>query len=130
MKRNKPRNWNLLTLLAAVIALAWVASSTTAAEDEDGWKKYQIEFLELSVNKAPDGGSMEQWLHELKKAGPSIREATLPEAGIRDKCMTCHLGADNPNFLDAPEPLRTHPGKILQQHPVAKFGCTICHDGN
>ncbi len=130
MKRNKPRNGNLLILLAAAITLAWIASSTTAAENGDEWKRYQIEFLELSGSKAPDGGSMEQWVHELKKTGPSIREAASPEAGIRDKCITCHLGADNPAFSDAPEPLRTHPGKILQQHPAAGFGCTICHGGD
>jgi len=51
-----------------------------------------------------------------------------------DRCMTCHLGIDNPDFKDANQPLRTHPNLELylgknSAHPVEEFGCTTCHDG-
>ncbi|MFT7538951.1 MAG: cbb3-type cytochrome oxidase cytochrome c subunit, partial [Lysobacterales bacterium] len=51
-----------------------------------------------------------------------------------DRCMTCHLGIDNPDFADFPQPYRTHPN--LDQyisndsaHPIEEFGCTVCHGG-
>lgn len=45
-----------------------------------------------------------------------------------DRCRTCHLGVENPDVRDAPEPFGTH-SYIIQHHPVEKFGCTVCHGG-
>ena len=39
------------------------------------------------------------------------------------------MGIDNPAFQNAPQPLTTHPGDLLQHHSVDRFGCTICHQG-
>ncbi|MFQ5793281.1 MAG: c-type cytochrome, partial [Acidobacteriota bacterium] len=51
-----------------------------------------------------------------------------------DRCMTCHLGIDNPDYGDAPQPFRTHPRLELfvnreSLHPMDDFGCTSCHSG-
>jgi cytochrome c2 len=51
-----------------------------------------------------------------------------------DRCMTCHLGIDNPDFADAPQPFRTHPNldlfvKLESPHSMERFGCTGCHSG-
>jgi mono/diheme cytochrome c family protein len=51
-----------------------------------------------------------------------------------DRCMTCHLGIDNPDYADAPQPFRTHPQLDLyvnreSPHSVDDFGCTGCHNG-
>ena len=51
-----------------------------------------------------------------------------------DRCMTCHLGIDNPEYADAPQPYRTHPKLDLyvnreSPHPLDDFGCTGCHNG-
>ncbi len=48
-----------------------------------------------------------------------------------DRCETCHLGIDRPGFEDAPPPFQTHPNRkaLLGKHPVERFGCSICHDG-
>src|SRR3990172_8431774 len=48
-----------------------------------------------------------------------------------DRCETCHLGIDRPGFENAPPPFRTHPNReaILGKHPVSRFGCTVCHEG-
>jgi mono/diheme cytochrome c family protein len=59
----------------------------------------------------------------------AIRQVFLPELGRIDRCTTCHLGVANPEMADAPPPLATHPGEALKHHPVEKFGCTICHQG-
>ncbi len=51
-----------------------------------------------------------------------------------DRCITCHLGIDNPDFKDAPQPFRTHPNLEMfvagnSAHPMEEFGCTTCHGG-
>lgn len=51
-----------------------------------------------------------------------------------DRCTTCHLGIDNPDFKNAAQPYRTHPNLELfmdknSPHPVDSFGCTSCHQG-
>jgi len=51
-----------------------------------------------------------------------------------DRCQTCHLGIDNPEYADAPQPFTTHPNLDIfisreSNHPVDDFGCTSCHLG-
>jgi cbb3-type cytochrome oxidase cytochrome c subunit len=51
-----------------------------------------------------------------------------------DRCTSCHLGIDNPDFSDAPQPYTTHPNLDLyltsaSPHPINNFGCTSCHAG-
>lgn len=51
-----------------------------------------------------------------------------------DRCTTCHLGIDNPDFKNAAQPYRTHPNLELfidknSPHPIGEFGCTSCHQG-
>ena len=48
-----------------------------------------------------------------------------------DRCQTCHMGADQKGFENAPEPFRTHSNfdQIIGKHPPDKLGCTPCHDG-
>ena len=52
-----------------------------------------------------------------------------------DRCMTCHMFADQPGFEDQPQPYKTHP-KLNElavgansAHPIKDFGCTSCHQG-
>ncbi len=48
-----------------------------------------------------------------------------------DRCGTCHLGIDRAGFENAPPPFQTHPNReaIFGKHPVRRFGCSVCHDG-
>jgi len=50
-----------------------------------------------------------------------------------DRCHTCHMGVDKPQYTATNIPLayRTHPRRalLLQAHPIARFGCTACHQG-
>ena len=51
-----------------------------------------------------------------------------------DRCQTCHLGIDNPDYVDAPQPFTAHPDLDTyvsreSSHPVDDFGCTSCHLG-
>ncbi len=50
-----------------------------------------------------------------------------------DRCHTCHMGVDSNNYNGAsvPREFRTHPRRkeLLGAHPLDKFGCTPCHQG-
>ncbi|MGE5849943.1 MAG: c-type cytochrome [Candidatus Methylomirabilota bacterium] len=48
-----------------------------------------------------------------------------------DRCMACHLGIDRAGFENVPQPFRTHPHRevFFGKHPVSRFGCTGCHQG-
>ena len=51
-----------------------------------------------------------------------------------DRCQSCHLGIDNPDYADAPQPFTAHPNLATfvsreSSHPVDDFGCTSCHRG-
>jgi len=51
-----------------------------------------------------------------------------------DRCTSCHLGIDNPDFKDAKQPFTTHPRLDLfltssSAHPMEEYGCTGCHSG-
>ena len=51
-----------------------------------------------------------------------------------DRCTSCHLGIDNADFEDAPQPFTTHPRLDLyitssSPHSMDQFGCTSCHAG-
>lgn len=51
-----------------------------------------------------------------------------------DRCTTCHLGIDNPDYKEAAQPFRTHPNLELfmdknSPHPLDQFACTTCHGG-
>jgi cytochrome c2 len=51
-----------------------------------------------------------------------------------DRCASCHMGIDDPKFLNENQPHTAHPnleliGGSLSPHPFNEFGCTSCHSG-
>jgi cytochrome c2 len=61
-----------------------------------------------------------------------IRQIWNPDAGVVDRCITCHLGYEWGSQLpaDLPEPFTPHPAlPYLDKHPFPTYGCTICHGG-
>ncbi|MHC4697772.1 MAG: c-type cytochrome, partial [Planctomycetota bacterium] len=58
-----------------------------------------------------------------------FQQVFLPQLNRVDRCTTCHVGIDDPRMMDAEQPLRTHSGDVFEHHPLERFGCTVCHDG-
>ncbi len=47
-----------------------------------------------------------------------------------DRCQTCHMGWNDDNMDDAPQPFTKHPlQELLKIHDPETFGCTPCHRG-
>ena len=107
-----------VSLLALVLILAaeWQASTPS-------WKNYQRKYLQLEALEEPNAASKAAVL-----ATPlAINQVLLPGLQRVDRCTTCHLGVEDPNMKNAPEPFRYHAG--LGPHVPSKFGCTVCHGG-
>jgi len=105
--------------LGFLLVFSWVFFREQGAE----WRAAQAHFREMQAKlKNP---------HQLAQAASAsgLRQTWLPDLGRVDRCATCHLGIDDPVFAAAPSPFRTHPGTWLATHPVERFGCTVCHDG-
>jgi cytochrome c2 len=112
----------LLFVLGAVLAAMLVALVWEAENPE--WKEYQRTFFAAGAARAQSDAARE-WYRQ-QRVG--IREIRVDALRRVDRCTTCHLGVDDPNFVGAPEPFRTH-SSLLTSHPPAKFGCTVCHNG-
>ena len=101
-------------LLTAVVAIAREVSPEWAGVQD---RVRTIVAQKIGAERAdavPDG--IEQiWIEELARA---------------DRCVTCHATIEwGEELRDAPHPARSHPPGYLETHPVASFGCTLCHGG-
>ncbi|MFA9454396.1 MAG: c-type cytochrome, partial [Candidatus Aminicenantaceae bacterium] len=94
-------------------------------EGRPEWRQYQKEYSELISARSQGGEGLPAALVE----GPRIRQVLLEDLERTDRCQTCHIGAADLGMQDQPLPLRAHSGSLLEFHPPARFGCTICHAG-
>lgn len=88
------------------------------------WKKYQHEYIKLELKKAKTKKEKDS-----VKTNIGIKQILVNDLKKADRCTTCHMGIENPKFANAKNPYKTHPGTFLTDHPLDKFGCTICHRG-
>jgi mono/diheme cytochrome c family protein len=105
--------------LAFLAIFAWVFFKEYLA----GWRARQAEFRRLEEQvKDP---------HALSVAprAEGIHQVWIQDLDRVDRCTTCHLGADDPDFAKAPQPFQAHSGNWLRTHRPDRFGCTACHGG-
>jgi mono/diheme cytochrome c family protein len=102
------------------------------------WERHQTAYFEQARTRTKN----EAERAELEARRPAIEQIIVTQFGESrvDRCVTCHIAADDPRFTDHFEPLRTHPysaalgdvernGRWERRHKFADFGCTVCHDG-
>ncbi|MBI5096371.1 MAG: cytochrome c [Nitrospirae bacterium] len=105
-------------MIATLIILAVIFRRETGKE----WIGYQRDYnekLAAKLNKP-----------EFAATPVRIQQVWIQSLNAIDRCTTCHLGVENPLFDKEPQPFTTHPGNFLKTHPVDKFGCTVCHQGD
>jgi cytochrome c1 len=99
-------------------------------------EKLEAKLEELS---APVTG-LERRLHSIRGRAPEVKQVVVEGLAINefkepiltvDRCITCHLAVDREGFEDAKQPFRTHPHRevLFRKHPITRFGCTSCHQG-
>lgn len=78
--------------------------------------------------------------NEIRRMDYRIRQIHVEDAGLVDRCQSCHLGTDTSlvprgitlTAADVGDPAYvTHPApELLRLHPPERFGCSPCHGGN
>ena len=119
---HKSKLWLLIVSVITLIVLIAAAVKENFLAD---WYVIQNTYSEILQEKAVDA----QGKLIADRFSIRLRQNVLTELGRTDRCVTCHLGVDDPRMEDQAQPFRTHPGKYLAIHDPAKFGCTICHQG-
>ncbi len=148
MKKNKTKiratfGIRVLFVLCAM-ALGATLFYTGALEKKktDQWKVFQDVYkktydtlLSVKIKDAEAAGQkddLEKWStlsREIRLTDAGMKVVYLPDTQSRDLCTTCHLSMENPLFKDQNNPLKSHPPEIIRNHPVSRYGCTLCHHG-
>jgi len=111
-----------LCSLGVVLLAVWL-------DRDREWLPYQKAYYRAAASLTDEPLKQKQIL-----ASPlEIRQIQTAVDGRADRCITCHLGVDNPNFTEAEQPYTTHPKqesfRKMLHHSLDEFGCTFCHDG-
>ena len=106
------------------VALTLVLGWTLWDASQQEWEPYQEAYYREAVRLAQKG-SQKEWASNLRT---EIRQLQLNDHTSVERCVTCHLGYDNPAFQNFAAPLRTH-SALLKSHPEGRFGCVACHGG-
>jgi len=120
-----------LTLLCVGCGLAGVVLMGVMAlrDGKREWKQYQVRYNELLLKKFTRASNPALY-DRIAGMQPEIKQVVIDEWKTVDRCMTCHMGIEDPYFAENKLPLKLHPdAQLLKHHPVEKFGCTICHGG-
>lgn len=105
-------------LAALALPLAFALAGCRGKQAAE-WEKYQASYVRF----------LSEDLKVQAPAAAGIREIRATPTGSVERCVTCHLGVEEPALKDAivPKPFRFHPDV---PHSVKEFGCTICHRGS
>lgn len=100
------------------------------------WKRWSMELPIIDGFNSPLR-IQQDWLPNL-----TINYGGMKDVARFDRCRTCHQGIDMTEAGGVaafpadkyPQPFSTHPRTDVyltatSPHPVGKFGCTICHEG-
>lgn len=111
-------------LVTSGVTLLFLVAAMVRENFLSPWRYHQRQYRGL-LSSSGD----EQQRQLAAKFDVKIRQVDLPQLGRTDRCVSCHVGLDNPGMAGARQPFATHSGELLKHHPVEKYGCTICHQG-
>lgn len=106
--------------LTLTLVLGWTLWDASVQE----WQRYQEAYYREAI-RAAQKGTQKEWASNLRT---EIKQLQLNGYTTVERCVTCHLGYDNPAFENFVAPLRTH-SSLLKSHPAERFGCVSCHGG-
>ncbi len=114
-----------LLLISALFVLAFTGLAVNR-ELSNEWHRHQSRYKELLTKNARNEVDRKR---AARIETGSIRQIYLSSLNKADRCMSCHMGLENPMMASGELPYKQHSGNYLQTHAVEKFGCTVCHFG-
>jgi len=114
-----------LLFASSAVTLLFLVASGLSENVFVPWKRYQKEYARRLAQRIADPKGRRESL----AAPVELRQIVVPDLGVTDRCVSCHLGLDDPRMAGEPNPFGPHPGDLLRTHPPERFGCTVCHRG-
>lgn len=118
------RNYQLAVLIGSLLVILMLLTAWMISGPAQEWKGVQSEYRKIMEGITDSIPGLEA-SGEMK----GIMQYELTELGRTDRCITCHMGMENPYTAEEKQPFSPHPGALLAQHPPEKYGCTVCHKG-
>ena len=123
-QRSSDRLWFWFAV-SSVVFLAVLAVSPIKDYLRE-YRRYQDEYRQQLLQSATSLKEVQQ----ARARGVEEEQIWLPELDDRvDRCVSCHLGTEEPRMADAPEPFRQHPPTPHMPGDLNRFGCVVCHQG-
>lgn len=103
------------------------------------WERHQTAYFDQAKTLSKN----DKERAALTDRSPRIEQTIVTQFGEQrvDRCITCHVAADDPRFAGHAQPLKSHGyyaslgdkkkdnGAWERRHKFADFGCTVCHEG-
>lgn len=112
-------------LVASLVTIGFLVTAAVHENFLAEWYRLQKEYREILRAKATDENGR-ALAHDFTI---ELKQVSVPALKTVDRCVSCHNGVDDPRMTDVRRPHAVHPGDILKNHPVDRFGCTVCHQG-
>lgn len=123
--RSPAGRWVTVALVAASgVTLVFLVAAAVRENFLTPWRYHQRQYRSMLL--ASDDEKQQRLGREFEM---KIRQIDLPQLGTTDRCVSCHVGLDNPSMVGVRQPYCPHSGDMLRHHPVERYGCTICHQG-
>ncbi|MFH0756878.1 MAG: c-type cytochrome [Bacteroidota bacterium] len=113
-----------LVLAGAVLLLLLLIAAWLHEGLNKEWRRHQRDYAKL----LSEMGSEEE-ISGIADMERGIFQVELPQLDRVDRCISCHNGIEDRRMVGMPQPHAAHSGTFLDDHPVSKYGCTICHGG-
>jgi len=115
------RTLQVIMLILVVVLLAFVILMLRTDYTQE-WRTYQEKFKSIVLKKlGPE---------KAREAPTGIQQIWIPDLGVTDRCVTCHMGVTWDGLQEEYIPYATHSQpELMKKHPVGKYGCTYCHGG-
>lgn len=119
------RRYRAAAGVAACGFLLLVGVAIVLEERRNAWEEHQEAYRDTLARRATSA-LQEQ---SAKDYAIEVRQISVPALQRNDRCVSCHVGAEDARMRDVPLPYRAHSGGLLTAHPPERFGCTVCHGG-
>lgn len=121
--------WFALLSCVLVVLLGFIAFR----EENREWKNVQKQYYAIEQKVAEAQG------RDVDTPKIALKQIMVKDLGTVDRCITCHVGIDDPNMTKEAvieaggnyKVFAQHPDfdTFMGKHPVDRFSCTTCHQG-
>src|SRR5262249_22113485 len=113
LRQKRGESWVKIALIASsLLTLGFLVARMVPENFLSPWRFHQRQYRHM-LAKSRD----ERQRKLADTFTTEIRQLDLPQLGTTDRCVSCHVGIDNPKMAGTAQPYAAHSGDYLQHHP-------------